>query len=301
MKKRLRPPRSRRAPRSERRSWEERSLRSRQQSRLDLADIDGESARPWSGEPQPTTRSGGRSPARGAARRASPRRGGLADAAGKREAAIAALYRLKSAGERLELRRESAAGLRRVGCASPRAGPGFRRGPSAAELRRRKLREEAGLARASGLLRSSGRLPSEGVPPAARARRSRSRASKLEVAPGDERCRRGLRGCGAAVVAPDEQTALRLVDEARAGGLGASTWSSTRPSTNSSSSSATNSRGSRLLAVTRDGTATTRRRGSCGSARLRKRCCLKLEARRRAVAAEVEELERRRSRRGRAR
>ena len=100
----------------------------------------------------------------------------LADAAGKREAATAALYRLKSAGERLELRRESAAGLvesLRQSASRPR----LPTGPSAAELRRRKLREEAGLARERLAALERTLAEREGVPPAARARRGGPRAA----------------------------------------------------------------------------------------------------------------------------
>ncbi len=220
----------------------------------------------------------------------------LADAAGKREAATAALYRLKSGGERLELRRESAAALvesLRQSASRPR----LPTGPSAAELRRRKLREEAGLARErlSALERTLAER--EGVPPAARALAEAGHdllLSKLEVAPGDERAVvAALRGRAAAVVAPDEQTALRLVDEARAGGLGSLNVvidenvhefvvverdELLRQST---------------LAVTRDGIGydpATRELWFLGEAA--EAVLLELEARRRAVAAEVEELER---------
>jgi chromosome segregation protein len=220
----------------------------------------------------------------------------LADAAGKREAATAALYRLKSGGERLELRRETAAGLvesLRQSASRPR----LPTGPSAAELRRRKLREEAGLARER--LAALGRTLAEreGVPPAARALAEAGHdllLSKLEVDRGDERAVvAALRGRAAAVVAPDEQTALRLVDEARAGGLGSLNVvidenvhefvvverdELLRQST---------------LAVTRDGVGydpATRELWFLGEAA--EAVLLELEARRRAVAAEVEELER---------
>jgi chromosome segregation protein len=147
----------------------------------------------------------------------------LADAAGKRESATAALYRLKSAGERLELRRESAAGLvESLRLAESR--PRLPTGPSAADLHRQKLREEAGLARERLAALERTLAEREGVPPAARALAEAGHElllSRLEVAPGDERAVvAALRGRGAAVVAPDEEAALRLVDEARARGLG---------------------------------------------------------------------------------
>src|SRR5215210_1183221 len=70
----------------------------------------------------------------------------LADAAGKREGATAALYRLRSAGERVALRRESAAALLeslRHAASRPR----LPTGPTQADLRRRQLLDEAQLAR----------------------------------------------------------------------------------------------------------------------------------------------------------
>jgi chromosome segregation protein len=147
----------------------------------------------------------------------------LADAAGKRESATAALYRLKSAGERLELRRESAGALvesLRQAASRPR----LPTAPSAADLRRQKLREDAGLARERLAALERTLAEREGVPPAARALAEAGHElllSRLEVAPGNERAVvAALRGRGAAVVAPDEESALRLVDEARARGLG---------------------------------------------------------------------------------
>ena len=147
----------------------------------------------------------------------------LADAAGRRESATAALYRLRSAGERVALRRESAASLiesLRQAASRPR----LPTGPSAADLRREKLREEANLVRERlGALERT-LAEREGVPPAARALAEAGHElllSRLSVAPGDERAVvAALRGRGAAVVAPDKQAALRLVDEARARGLG---------------------------------------------------------------------------------
>ncbi|MGH3063582.1 MAG: chromosome segregation SMC family protein, partial [Gaiellaceae bacterium] len=220
----------------------------------------------------------------------------LADAAGKREAATAALYRLKSGGERLELRRESAAALvesLRQSASRPR----LPTGPSAAELRRRKLREEAGLARErlSALERTLAER--EGVPPAARALAEAGHdllLSKLEVAPGDERAVvAALRGRAAAVVAPDEQTALRLVDEARAGGLGSLNVVIEENVHEFVVVERDELLQQSTLAVTRDGIGydpATRELWFLGEAA--EAVLLELEARRRAVAAEVEELDR---------
>ncbi len=202
----------------------------------------------------------------------------LADAAGKREAATAALYRLKSAGERLELRRESASALvESLRHAATR--PRLPTGPSPAELRRRKLREEAGLARERLAALERTLAEREGVPPAARAlAEARLRAPPLQAggrswrracrrrSPSRPRRRRGRR--------PTSRRRFGSSTKPGPAASGASTWSSTKPSTNSSSSSATSSCGSRPLPSPARGSATTRRRGRCGSsARPRKRCC----------------------------
>ena len=147
----------------------------------------------------------------------------LADAAGKRESATAALYRLRSAGERVALRRESAASLVETLEQAARR-PRLPTGPTAAELRRQKLREEASLTRDRLAALERTLAEREGVPPAARALAESGHElllSRLDVAPGDERAVvAALRGRGAAVLAPDEEAALRLVDEARERGLG---------------------------------------------------------------------------------
>ena len=220
----------------------------------------------------------------------------LADAAGKRESATAALYRLKSAGERLELRRESAAALvesLRHAASRPR----LRTGPSAADLRRLKLREEADLARERLAALERTLAEREGVPPAARALAEAGHElllSKLEVAPGDERAViAALRGRGGAVVAPDERTALRLVDDARAGGLGSLNVVVEETVDEFVVVERDELLRQSTVAVTRDGIGydpSTREVWFLGEAA--EAVLLELEARRRAVAAEVEELER---------
>ncbi|HKI21935.1 MAG TPA: AAA family ATPase [Gaiellaceae bacterium] len=220
----------------------------------------------------------------------------LADAAGKREAATAALYRLKSAGERLELRRESAAALvESLRHAATR--PRLPTGPSSAELRRLKLREEAGLARERLAALERTLAEREGVPPAARALAEAGHElllSTLAVAPGDERAVvAALRGRGAAVVAPDEQTALRLVDEARAGGLGSLNVVIDKTVHEFVVVERDELLRQSTLAVTREGVGYDPATGELwflGEAA--EAVLLELEARRRAVAAEVEELER---------
>ncbi len=220
----------------------------------------------------------------------------LADAAGKRESATAALYRLKSAGERLELRRESAAALvESLQLAASR--PRLPTGPSAAEIRRRKLREEAGLARERLAALERTLAEREGVPPAARALAEAGHElllSKLEVAAGDERAVvAALRGRGAAVVAPDERTALRLVDEARASGLGSLNVVVDETVHEFVVVERDDLLRQSTLAVTREGIGydpATREVWFLGEAA--EAVLLELEARRRAVGAEIEELER---------
>jgi chromosome segregation protein len=150
----------------------------------------------------------------------------LADAAGRRESATAALYRLRSAGERVTLRRESATALSQSLSEAARR-PRLATGPYRAELERQKLREEAALVRERlGALERT-LSEREGVPPAARALAEaghRLVLSDLDVASGDERAvAAALRGRGAAVVAPDEHSALAFVREARRRGLGSVT------------------------------------------------------------------------------
>jgi chromosome segregation protein len=150
----------------------------------------------------------------------------LADAAGRREAATAALYRLRSAAERVTLRRESATTVLQSlqeGARRPR----LPTGPSRAEVERRMLREEAALVRERLRALELTLSEREGVPPAARAFAQaghRLVLSDLDVPPGDERAvAAALRGRGAAVVAPDVHSALALVREARRRGLGSLT------------------------------------------------------------------------------
>src|SRR5205823_3648571 len=101
----------------------------------------------------------------------------LADAAGRREEATAALYRLRSASDRIELRRESAESL----VARMRAEPALP--PTVDEERLRTTRERlAAIERALA--------EREGLPPAARAlaeQGARLALSELEVEAGQER------------------------------------------------------------------------------------------------------------------
>jgi chromosome segregation protein len=161
----------------------------------------------------------------------------LTDAAGKREEATAALYRLRSAGERLTLRLESIASLR---AGLPSADETFSNGAElrraaaeaaavagAAAKQREELAERLSLARTSLAALERTLAEREGIPPAARALAEdgeRIALSQLDVAPGDERAvAAALRSLASAVVAPDAAAALRLLERARAAGLGSLT------------------------------------------------------------------------------
>jgi len=146
----------------------------------------------------------------------------LADAAGAREQALQALYRLRSAAERLELRRESAeARLLRLRdeLARPRRVLDERvRAERAALTAEIRLVEER--------LRTLDRVlaEQEGLPPAARAlaeEGERIAFSLIEVEPGGERAAAAALGRSAsAVVRDDHAGALALLERARDAGLG---------------------------------------------------------------------------------
>ncbi|HKD33849.1 MAG TPA: AAA family ATPase, partial [Gaiellaceae bacterium] len=142
----------------------------------------------------------------------------LAGAAGKGEGATAALYRLKSASERLELRREAAVEL----AERLRAEPLFaRRGRNP---QREGLREQARLARERLAALEHSLAELEGLPPAARALAEEGEQlalSSLEVEAGYERAvAAALAGRAAAAIASDVSGALALVERVRTGGLG---------------------------------------------------------------------------------
>jgi chromosome segregation protein len=221
----------------------------------------------------------------------------LADAAGKREAATAALYRLRSAGERVALRRETAGSLieaLRESASRPR----LPTGPSPADLRRLKLREEAGLARGRLAALERTLAEREGVPPAARAFAEAGHdllLSRLDVGPGDERAvAAALRGRGAGVVARDEQEGLDLVMQARDRGLGSLEVVIDERVDDYVIVEADDLLAQERLAVTRDGLGyDPERRELWFAGEAAEAILLELEARRRGLAAEVEELERR--------
>jgi chromosome segregation ATPase len=135
----------------------------------------------------------------------------LADAAGRREEATAALYRLRSAADRLELRREAAVELVERLRAEPL------RLPTVDDEQLRTTRE-----RLSAVERALAER--EGLPPAARAlaeQGARLALSELDVEPGRERAVAAALGPrGSALLADDVHAGLRLLEQAHAAGLG---------------------------------------------------------------------------------
>ena len=161
----------------------------------------------------------------------------LTDAAGRREESTAALYRLRSAGERLTLRLESIAAVRATlpsthetfadGAELRRAAAEAAASSSAAAKERDELAERLSLARTRLAALDRTLAEREGLPPAARAlaeEGERIALSQLDVAPGDERAvAAALRSRASAVVAPDAVAALALLERARSAGLGSLT------------------------------------------------------------------------------
>jgi chromosome segregation protein len=168
----------------------------------------------------------------------------LSDAAGRREAALAAQYRLQGGCDRLSLRGESAAALRgrldaelasqRSSETEPTEAAGLERAAAeSAAAARRAAAERDALAEQARLaaerLRSVERVlaEQEGLPPAARAlaeHGARLVLAELEVEAGAERAvAAALRGRASAVLADDPEEALALLERARAEGLGSLT------------------------------------------------------------------------------
>src|SRR5437868_4397938 len=135
----------------------------------------------------------------------------LADAAGRREEATAALYRLRSAADPVALRRAAAVALVERLRAEPL------RLPTVDDEQLRTTRE-----RLSAVERALAER--EGLPPAARAlaeQGARLALSELDVEPGRERAVAAALGPrGSALLADDVQGGLRLLEQAHAAGLG---------------------------------------------------------------------------------
>jgi len=167
----------------------------------------------------------------------------LSDAAGRREAAVAARYRLQGGIERLELRAESASALlERFRAETPaEAEPGLqsdvarleREAIEAAEAARNAERERVALVERTELVRERVRAldqalaEQEGLPPAARALAedgARLALSSVDIEPGGERAvAAALRSRAAAILADDPIVGLALLQRARAAGLGSLT------------------------------------------------------------------------------
>jgi chromosome segregation protein len=135
----------------------------------------------------------------------------LADAAGRREEATASLYRLRSAADRVELRREAAEALAERIRAVPL------RLPTVDDERLRTTRERLAAV-------ERGLAEREGLPPAARAlaeQGARLALSELQVDAGGERAVAAALGArGSALLVDDVQAGLRLLEQAHDAGLG---------------------------------------------------------------------------------
>jgi chromosome segregation protein len=222
----------------------------------------------------------------------------LADAAGKRERATAALYRLLSARERVGLRRESAQAMLdrlRTDLERPRRVLDRR-----VRAERSALADRARLARErlAALERSLGER--EGLPPAARAlaeQGERLALSLLEVEPGRERAVAAALGrTAAALVADDARSALALLERARAAGLGSLVVLAGRDPAEVVAGLPVVPKeellSSPVAAVTPEGFGwDPQRRELWFAGETAEAVWLELEARRRRLAAEVEELE----------
>jgi chromosome segregation ATPase len=223
----------------------------------------------------------------------------LADAAGRREQATATLYRLRSARERLELRRESAGTLAdhlRADLARPRKMLDAR-----VRAERESVREQARLARERLHALERALAEREGLPPAARAlaeEGERLALSLLEVEEGSERAVAAALGHRAsALVADDARHALALAERARAAGLGSVVVLTRDPRELVRGLPVVPKHellASTVPAVTPEGFGYDPQRGELWFAgETAEAVWLELEARRRALVAEVDELERR--------
>jgi chromosome segregation ATPase len=210
----------------------------------------------------------------------------LADAAGRREQATAALYRLRSAADRLELRREAAEALLERLRAQPL------RLPTVDDEQLRTTRE-----RLVAVERALAER--EGLPPAARAlaeQGARLALSELEVEPGEERAVAAALGPrGSALLADDLQAGLGLLEQARAAGLGNLTvLVGSRPAELVERYAVVQKQellGSPVPAVTPEGFGYDPQRGELWFAgETAEAVWLELEARRRALESEIERL-----------
>ncbi len=221
----------------------------------------------------------------------------LADAAGRREEATATLYRLRSARERLELRRESAEALLerlRAELSRPRRVLDAR-----VRAEREALTDQARLVSERLQTLERALAEREGLPPAARAlaeEGERLALSLLDVEPGHERAVAAALGHRApALVATDARAALALAERARAAGLGSVVVLTRDPRELVRELPVVSKEKllhSQVPAVTPEGFGYDPQRGEIWFAgETAEAVWLELEARRRALAAEVDELE----------
>jgi chromosome segregation ATPase len=221
----------------------------------------------------------------------------LADAAGRREESTATLYRLRSARERLDLRKESAQALLerlRAELTRPRRVLDAR-----VRAEREASREQARLARERLQTLERALAEREGLPPAARAlaeEGERLALSLLDVEPGRERAVAAALGHRAsALVASDARAALALAERARAAGLGSVVVLTSDPKELVRELPVVPKEEllqSRVPAVTSEGFGFDPDQGEIWFAgETAEAVWLELEARRRALAAEVDELE----------
>jgi chromosome segregation protein len=240
----------------------------------------------------------------------------LSDAAGRRESALAAQYRLQGACDRLALRGESVTALRErfeaeLGSLGPSGAQDVgrleREAAETAAAARRAASERDALAEQARLaaerLRSVERVlaEQEGLPPAARAlaeKGSKLVLAELDVEPGSERAvAAALRGRASAVLADDAEAALELIEEARAEGLGSLTVFAGADPQDLVGELPVVPRGrlldARVPSVTPEGFGYDPDRGELWFAgETAEAVMLELEARRREVAAEAAELQR---------
>jgi chromosome segregation protein len=221
----------------------------------------------------------------------------LADAAGAREQALQALYRLRSAAERLELRRESveARVLRlRDALARPR-----RVLDESIRAERAALTDEIRLLEGRLGVLDRTLAEREGLPPAARALAEdgeRIAYSLLEVEPGRERAVTAALGRSASAVVRDDATgALALLERARDAGLGSLVVLVGRDPEQLVAETPVVSKeellSSTVRAVTPEGFGYDPERGELWfSGETAEAMLVELQARRRALAAELDEL-----------
>jgi chromosome segregation protein len=220
----------------------------------------------------------------------------LGDAAGAREQAMQELYRLRSAAERVGMRRESAESL-------------VRRLRDELEQPRRVLDERVRMERAAvaeQVALHEERLRAldhalaerEGLPPAARAlaeQGERIALSLLEVEPGMEHAvAASLRQQASALVADDVHAAFALLERARAAGLGSLTVVIGPRDPALPVVAKDELLSSPVAAVTREGFGYDPERGELWFAgETAEAVLLELQARRRGLASELEALRRR--------